>query len=182
MWEVGPATCVAFSRAGDFFASGGSDEQVMVWKTNFDAADYGDVLKTQKSGTSVDGTHHTPQSEMDCGVHLKKTKPQDSGRNQEQQEEETSLANTLEHIMGQLDVLTQDFNKLSSIYSLVGNGDMCCAPDTTGGSDPATEKGHEHEPGSSESSLTLASSIFLLGLIVGSLSSEKQQQQLAGAE
>lgn len=31
--------------------------QVMVWKTNFDAADYGDVLKTQKSGTSVDGTH-----------------------------------------------------------------------------------------------------------------------------
>lgn len=44
---------------------------------------------------------------MDCGVHLKKTKPQDSGRNHEQQEEETSLANTLEHIMGQLDVLTQ---------------------------------------------------------------------------
>lgn len=43
---------------------------------------------------------------MDCGVHLKKTKTQDSGRNQEQQEE-TSLANTLEHIMGQLDVLTQ---------------------------------------------------------------------------
>lgn len=33
--------------------------QVMVWKTNFDAADYGDVLKTQKSGTSMDGTHHT---------------------------------------------------------------------------------------------------------------------------
>ena len=33
--------------------------QVMVWKTNFDAVDYGDVLKTQKSGTSVNGTHHT---------------------------------------------------------------------------------------------------------------------------
>lgn len=44
---------------------------------------------------------------MDCGIHLKKTKTQDSVRNHEQQEEETSLANTLEHIMGQLDVLTQ---------------------------------------------------------------------------
>ncbi|KAK1206073.1 POC1A protein, partial [Pygoscelis papua] len=114
----GPATCVAFSRTGDFFASGGSDEQVMVWKTNFDAADYGDVLKTQKSGTSVDGTHHTLQSEMDCGVHLKKTKPQDSGRNHAQQDEETSLANTLEHIMEQLDVLTQTVSILEQRLTL----------------------------------------------------------------
>lgn len=44
---------------------------------------------------------------MDCGVHLKKTEPQDAGRKHAHQEEETSLANTLEHIMGQLDVLTQ---------------------------------------------------------------------------
>jgi len=29
-----------------------------VWKTNFDAADYDDVLKTQKCGTSVDRTPH----------------------------------------------------------------------------------------------------------------------------
>lgn len=27
-YSQGPATCVAFSRTGDFFASGGSDEQV----------------------------------------------------------------------------------------------------------------------------------------------------------
>lgn len=33
--------------------------QVMVWKTNFDAADYGDVVKPQKYGSSVDGTHGT---------------------------------------------------------------------------------------------------------------------------
>lgn len=32
--------------------------QVMVWKTNFDA-DYGDVVKPQKYGSSVDGTHGT---------------------------------------------------------------------------------------------------------------------------
>ncbi|KFQ22945.1 POC1 centriolar protein A, partial [Merops nubicus] len=113
----GPATCVAFSRAGDFFASGGSDEQVMVWKTNFDAADYGDVLKTQKSGTSVDGTHH-PLVEMDFGIHLTKTKTQDSGRNHEQQEEETSLTSTLEHIMGQLDVLTQTVSILEQRLTL----------------------------------------------------------------
>lgn len=35
----------------------------MVWKTNFDASDYGDVLKTEKSGKSSiipeDGTHQT---------------------------------------------------------------------------------------------------------------------------
>lgn len=43
---------------------------------------------------------------MDCGVHLKKTKTQDSGRSHEQQQD-SSLATTLEHIMGQLDVLTQ---------------------------------------------------------------------------
>ncbi|NXJ99721.1 POC1A protein, partial [Corythaixoides concolor] len=114
----GPATCVAFSRTGDLFASGGSDEQVMVWKTNFDAADYGDVLKTQKSGISVDGTHHTLQSEMDCDVHLKKTKPQDSDRSHAQQEEETSLANTLEHIVGQLDVLTQTVSILEQRLTL----------------------------------------------------------------
>uniref|UniRef100_A0A3B3XLB7 POC1 centriolar protein homolog A n=1 Tax=Poecilia mexicana TaxID=48701 RepID=A0A3B3XLB7_9TELE len=32
----GAVTCVAFSRAGDYFSSGGSDEQVLVWKSNFD--------------------------------------------------------------------------------------------------------------------------------------------------
>lgn len=32
--------------------------QVMVWKTNFDA-DYGEVVKPQKYGCSVDGTRGT---------------------------------------------------------------------------------------------------------------------------
>ncbi|XP_032554680.1 POC1 centriolar protein homolog A isoform X4 [Chiroxiphia lanceolata] len=112
----GPATCVAFSRSGDLFASGGSDEQVMVWKTNFDA-DYGDALKTQKSCSTVDGSHHTG-SEMDTGIHHKKTKTQDSGRSHEQQEVEASLANTLEHIMGQLDVLTQTVSILEQRLTL----------------------------------------------------------------
>lgn len=37
--------------------------QVMVWKTNFDT-DYGDVVKPQKYGSSVDGTHGTGVSEQ----------------------------------------------------------------------------------------------------------------------
>ena len=32
----GAATCAAFAPGGDFFASAGADEQVMVWRTNFD--------------------------------------------------------------------------------------------------------------------------------------------------
>lgn len=30
---------VSFSPTGEFFASVGADEQVLVWKTNFDAVD-----------------------------------------------------------------------------------------------------------------------------------------------
>ncbi|XP_034514299.1 POC1 centriolar protein homolog A isoform X5 [Ailuropoda melanoleuca] len=44
----GPATTVAFSRTGEYFASGGSDEQVMVWKSNFDVVDYGEVIKVHR--------------------------------------------------------------------------------------------------------------------------------------
>ena len=32
----GAANACAFSPAGDFFASGGTDQQALVWKTNFD--------------------------------------------------------------------------------------------------------------------------------------------------
>ncbi|TNM88704.1 hypothetical protein fugu_004958 [Takifugu bimaculatus] len=32
-----PVNCVTFSRTEDFFASGGSDKQVLVWKSNFDS-------------------------------------------------------------------------------------------------------------------------------------------------
>jgi centriolar protein POC1 len=34
----GPTTAAVFSPQGDFFATGGSDSQVMVWKSNFDSA------------------------------------------------------------------------------------------------------------------------------------------------
>uniref|UniRef100_A0A3P9JEX4 POC1 centriolar protein homolog A n=1 Tax=Oryzias latipes TaxID=8090 RepID=A0A3P9JEX4_ORYLA len=46
-------TCVAFSRTGDYFSSGGADEQVMVWKSNFDCIKHGNGVKVQKKGTST---------------------------------------------------------------------------------------------------------------------------------
>eukprot|EP00775_Hariotina_reticulata_P009180 gene9180-9346_t len=42
----GASLGVAFSPAGDFFASAGADEQVMVWKTNFDRQLEGYTLAT----------------------------------------------------------------------------------------------------------------------------------------
>lgn len=38
----GPTTNAVFSPKGDFFATGGSDSQVMVWKSNFDSLESGD--------------------------------------------------------------------------------------------------------------------------------------------
>ncbi|KAH0630042.1 hypothetical protein JD844_012613 [Phrynosoma platyrhinos] len=152
----GPATCVSFSRTGDFFASGGFDEQVMVWKTNFDAADYGDLLKTRKHGMNVNGveygntlktqkssmngafnslkpidadsseiqqagTYRQEKLEMDFGEVAHKQKNQEtteSVRRQQEQIDEASLASTLQHIVGQLDVLTQTVSILEQRLTL----------------------------------------------------------------
>ena len=56
----GHATCVKFSRNGEFFASGSTDEQVMVWKTNFDAVDYGEVLKAHRGEQKPQHQHDPP--------------------------------------------------------------------------------------------------------------------------
>lgn len=39
---------VAFSKGGDYFASAGVDEQVMVWKTNFDQIPYQELLESRQ--------------------------------------------------------------------------------------------------------------------------------------
>ena len=46
----GPTLGVAFSPGGDHFASAGADEQVMVWRTNFDAC-----LAAAGAGTGAGG-------------------------------------------------------------------------------------------------------------------------------
>lgn len=41
----GPTTTAVFSPRGLFFATGGSDSQVMVWKSNFDTIDRTDAFE-----------------------------------------------------------------------------------------------------------------------------------------
>ncbi|XP_043563847.1 POC1 centriolar protein homolog A-like isoform X1 [Chiloscyllium plagiosum] len=151
----GPASCVVFSGAGDFFASGGSDEQVMVWKTNFDAADYGEMLKNQSQPMTVncrlkncDGPSWLPDdtTKSHAVETVLETNVSDTGStNLNQQKNDSSnvlasdekpiphlsqfhqqegngipsaLASTLEHIVGQLDVLTQTVTILEQRLTL----------------------------------------------------------------
>ena len=46
---------VSFSKGGEYFASAGNDEQVMVWKTNFDKIPYQELLESrqQRATTSA---------------------------------------------------------------------------------------------------------------------------------
>ena len=44
----GHALAVAFSKGGDYFASAGADEQVMVWRTNFDQIPYQELLESRQ--------------------------------------------------------------------------------------------------------------------------------------
>ncbi|CAF1130013.1 unnamed protein product [Adineta steineri] len=50
----GPAMSVAFSKQGDYFASGGQDQQVLVWKTNFDIISSPIESSTNKYANSSD--------------------------------------------------------------------------------------------------------------------------------
>ncbi|KAF7693024.1 hypothetical protein HF521_008340 [Silurus meridionalis] len=125
----GLASCVAFSRTGEHFASGGSDEQVMVWKTNFPAEGYGDMLKRQKRNDAPvqapdisrvskkpDVSHLrsslTPRSSCRPEAHHVSTHPKpDQSDHSNLSNSDTpmspTLTTTLQHIVGQLDVLTQ---------------------------------------------------------------------------
>ncbi|KAJ3025299.1 UNVERIFIED_CONTAM: POC1 centriolar protein A [Siphonaria sp. JEL0065] len=59
----GPTTAAVFSPEGAFFATGGSDSQVMVWKSNFDAGvplnadDLGAKYKTSTGGLATHVPH-----------------------------------------------------------------------------------------------------------------------------
>ncbi|KAL7885503.1 hypothetical protein AOLI_G00057980 [Acnodon oligacanthus] len=54
----GPVLAVAFSRDGDLFASGGADSQVLMWKTNFDALNYREVLSSHSKRVTPDPPPH----------------------------------------------------------------------------------------------------------------------------
>ncbi|XP_069484101.1 POC1 centriolar protein homolog B-like isoform X2 [Ambystoma mexicanum] len=54
----GPVLAVAFSRSGEQFASGGTDAQVFVWKTNFDGFNSKEVLKRHLKRLYPDAPPH----------------------------------------------------------------------------------------------------------------------------
>ena len=134
----GAATSGRFSPTGEFFASGGADEQVLVWKTNFDkkaektseknasskrrpnVAAAGEPKTKPKSKTSSQPkaiANPLPEKE----AHQEKVvRAEDSSSHQVTEavevaqagsmysnEVQDALANTLSHIVSQLDVLAQ---------------------------------------------------------------------------
>eukprot|EP00112_Aurelia_sp_Birch-Aquarium-sp1_P025602 Seg859.8 transcript_id=Seg859.8/GoldUCD/mRNA.D3Y31 product="POC1 centriolar protein A" protein_id=Seg859.8/GoldUCD/D3Y31 len=165
------ATTVTFSRNGEFFASGSADEQVMVWKTNFDSVDYSEVLKAHRKrvASPISSHNHDPPpttpprtptrtkeihavdeprdlnsfdpSVMEVGpalfsipqpdgrdysklIGMKRREP-DVGQPQttllERRDIPPQLATTLEHIVGQLDVITQTVSILEQRLTLCEN-------------------------------------------------------------
>nr|XP_045758151.1 POC1 centriolar protein homolog A [Mirounga angustirostris] len=115
----GPATTVAFSRTGEYFASGGSDEQVMVWKSNFDVVDYGEVLKVPRPPAPL-ATSSGNLPDVDFPVPPGRGRSQESVQSQPQEpiSMPQTLTSTLEHIVGQLDVLTQTVSILEQRLTL----------------------------------------------------------------
>ena len=58
----GTVNCVQFSPDGKQFASGGSDEQVIVWKTNFDEKPKVDTLENTRQRKNSTKTNSKSQS------------------------------------------------------------------------------------------------------------------------
>ncbi|XP_026549419.1 POC1 centriolar protein homolog B isoform X2 [Notechis scutatus] len=54
----GPVLSVAFSKDGETFASGGTDTQVLLWKTNFDSCEYKKVLEKHMQRLHSDDPPH----------------------------------------------------------------------------------------------------------------------------
>lgn len=114
----------AFSPAGDYFSSAGADEQVMVWKTNFDAFLEDTVVpiaQKQQPSQATDpnrlSTAPAPAPPAPMSIAAPPAPNQPAPSVQEYVYEAPpalnlsdlpdSLSATLQHIVGQLDVLTQ---------------------------------------------------------------------------
>uniref|UniRef100_A0A3B5BIS2 POC1 centriolar protein homolog A n=1 Tax=Stegastes partitus TaxID=144197 RepID=A0A3B5BIS2_9TELE len=119
----GSATCVAFSRTGEYFSSGGSDEQVMVWKSNFDCVEGNDGVRLQhKTAVSLQAPPATGDKEKrrgcDKGVLQQRSRREQAQSHASDGGVPPGLANTLEHIIGQLDILTQTVSILEQRLTL----------------------------------------------------------------
>ncbi|KFO54690.1 POC1 centriolar protein B, partial [Corvus brachyrhynchos] len=99
----GPVLCVAFSKGGEKFASGGADAQVLLWKTNFDTLDYKEVLKHNFRRTHIDDPPHL----LDIYPRKAENESGSAVRSGEKHRDISSAVDSaLDHIVGQLDMLT----------------------------------------------------------------------------
>ncbi|XP_019736954.1 POC1 centriolar protein homolog A isoform X1 [Hippocampus comes] len=147
----GPVNCVAFSRTGEYFSSGGSDEQVMVWKSNFDETSdtASDTARVQQSTSPTYQASEPAQTAAKIGrppraaIHPNthrslstsstSTQPKVHGVEPKvhypaqpspqvslvlEESAPPGLTTTLEHIMGQLDILTQTVSILEQRLTL----------------------------------------------------------------
>ncbi|XP_029947488.1 POC1 centriolar protein homolog A-like [Salarias fasciatus] len=171
---TGPVTGVAFSRSGEHFSSVGADEQVMVWKSNFDVFESENGARTAPSSQGRPGgssrarsalntapsvlqsqspepAEHLARPEHQTAAHTHNnsrsrathshasrkpssgssstSRTQTRGLQQPPHGEGTQspppdagvspgLASTLEHIIGQLDILTQTVSILEQRLTL----------------------------------------------------------------
>ncbi|XP_056273094.1 POC1 centriolar protein homolog B isoform X2 [Pseudoliparis swirei] len=70
----GSVNSVVFSRAGDLFASGGADCQVLMWRTNLDTRSYRDVLQQHGRRSAPDPPPHLTDIHP-RGPHLHRPQP-----------------------------------------------------------------------------------------------------------
>jgi centriolar protein POC1 len=122
----GATLAAAFSPAGDYFSSAGADEQVMVWKTNFDSFLEDTVVPiaqkqqfsssaapTKLSSIPAQSPSPAPASIANASAAPKEPAPAIQEYVYEAppalnlSDLPDSLSATLQHIVGQLDVLTQ---------------------------------------------------------------------------
>lgn len=56
--HTGPVFTVSFSKGGELFASGGTDAQVLLWRTNFDEFNSKDIIKRNLKRLHFDSPPH----------------------------------------------------------------------------------------------------------------------------
>ena len=107
----GAANACAFSPAGDFFASGGTDQQALVWKTNFDQF----TLRPESAETLAAPDISAGQPAAPAKVAAAAAPPKPVAPPPKPQPAPTGsaaegsgdLAGTLEQVVGQLEILAQ---------------------------------------------------------------------------
>lgn len=89
----------------------------MVWKSNFDVVDYGDV-KVQRPPPLASSAGNLPEMDLHGPPARDKSLESVQGQPQEPVSMPQTLTSTLEHIVGQLDVLTQTVSILEQRLTL----------------------------------------------------------------